>query len=181
MSRCFIALELDDATRAIAADAQRAHDPLGIRKTAEGSLHITLKVLGDVEVDAAKLVLAELAPFAGRAAPELGTCRIDAFPSPARGKIVVLSCADPAGTARAIAKRAEEAAEELAGVAREDRAFHAHVTLARSRTPCDVRPIAKRFGERAGGRATRVVLFESELGPRGSRYTELGAHAFLPG
>ncbi len=178
MSRCFLALELDPTTLAVAADAQRALDPLGARKTKPDSLHITIKFLGDVDVDAAKLVLAELAVFAGRAAPELGICRVDAFPSPARGKIVVLSCADPAGTAAAIAKRADEAAEKLAGVAREDRAFHAHVTLARSRTPCDVRPIAKRFGERAGGRATRVVLFESELLPTGPRYTELGAHDF---
>ncbi len=178
MSRCFIALELDDATRALAVEAQRVIDSLGLRKTAEGSLHVTIKFLGDVEPEIAKRVLGELAPLAASSAPPLGNTRIDAFPSAERGKIVVLSCADPSGNVAAIAKRADEAAEAIANVPREDRPFHAHVTLARSRTPRDVRPIVKRFGERAGGHATRVVLFESELLPTGPRYTELGSHRF---
>jgi RNA 2',3'-cyclic 3'-phosphodiesterase len=178
LSRCFLALELDDATRALALEAQRAIEPLGLRKTAEGALHVTIKFLGEVDPEVARRVLGELAPLAAKSAPPLGTTRIDAFPSAARGKIVVLSCADPSGNVAAIAKRADEAAEAIASVPREDRAFHAHVTLARSRTPRDVRAVAERFGERAGGQPTRLVLFESELLPGGPRYTELGAHRF---
>ncbi len=181
MSRCFIALELDAQTLAVAADAQRAIDPLGARKTKPESLHITIKFLGDVEPDVARSVLGVLHEFAfGKKAPSLGSAHIDAFPTPARGKIVVLACQDPSGTIAAIAKRAEDAALELAAVPREDRAFRPHVTLARARAPVDVRKITKSFGERPCGHGTRIVLFESELLPEGPRYTELAAHLFAP-
>ena len=178
MSRCFVALELDAESLALCAEAQRAIDPLGARKTKPESLHVTIKFLGEVSVESARAVLDALHAFAGTKAPDLGVAKLDAFPTPARGKIVVLSCADPTGAAFAIAKRADEAAFELASVEREERAFRTHVTLARSRSAVDVRAIAKRFGDRACGHATRIVLYESALGPEGPKYTELGAHVF---
>jgi 2'-5' RNA ligase len=173
--RAFLAIELDDATRELALQAQRT---LGdsARKLPAESLHITIKFLGDVE-DAAARATFDALVLPSSSAP-LGAAKLDAFPSAARGKIIVLSCDDPSGEIAALAARAEEAAFTHAGVAREERKFHAHVTLARSKTPVDIRKIATRFGTRPCGQPNRVVLYRSELGQSGARHTELAARSF---
>jgi 2'-5' RNA ligase len=70
----------------------------------------------------------------------------------------------------------EKSLEPL-GFAREGRAFHPHVTLARirSRPPAELGALLREQAAREFGSVTidAVELIQSELGPRGSRYTTL--------
>ena len=153
MIRAFIALELDDATLAVAKDAQRALGDLAARKLSPETLHLTLKFLGDVEEETARR---ELAALAVDTAPPFGEGTLDAFPSASRGKVVIVSCSDPSGG--------------IAALGQGDPMFHPHVTIARAKTPVDIRAIATRFGSRACGTPKRVVLFRSELSQTGAKH-----------
>ena len=163
MIRAFIAIELDETTLAVAKDAQRALGDLAARKVAPETLHLTLKFLGDVDERTAG---EELDLLAMGAAPPFGAGTIDAFPSAARGKIVILSCSDPSGGITALGKTG-------------DPRFHPHVTIARAKTPVDVRKIAARFGTRECGTPSRVVLFRSELSATGAKHFEIAARKFV--
>lgn len=159
MTRCFVAFDLSDAARAACLDAQALLDE-SQRKTAAESLHLTIKFLGDVDVETCAKPM-----FDALGAPprvRLGAARVTGFPSARRAKIVVLACEGDAALAE-LAKRADD--EGFArGVPRDEHAFTPHVTLARSKSPIDVRRVAKRFGARDLGAPTRFVLYESRAG-----------------
>ncbi len=159
IARCFIALEIGEAALAACADAQRLMDGEILRKTAAESLHLTIKFLGDVDVDAvAKPIFGALI----REPIDLGAGRISGFPSIDRARIAILSCEGDANL-RALASRADDEAFAR-GIARDGRDYHAHVTLARSKKDVDLRKIAARFAPRPLGAATRLTLFESANG-----------------
>jgi RNA 2',3'-cyclic 3'-phosphodiesterase len=75
-----------------------------------------------------------------------------------------------------LAGQLEEAAERC-GVPREDRPFHAHVTVARVKFPDRARELISRLEELSASAvsepfaAPSVTLYRSELDPRGARYS----------
>jgi 2'-5' RNA ligase len=173
--RAFFAVELADATRAAAADVvRRLRGRAGaerVRFVRAENLHVTLCFLGEVDPalahDAAARARTEttaLAPFA----LALGALR--AFPSPRRPRVVALELEPEAPLAALAAAVARGAAG--AGLALEERAFRAHLTLGRIGDG--------RFPEAGGIDAApapmtvrEAVLFQSRLGRDGSRYTPL--------
>jgi 2'-5' RNA ligase len=165
IARCFLALELGDEARLAAADAQRLLDGDVVRKASAGSMHLTIKFLGQVDVDeVARKVFAAVAPLvASGPPPSLGRGRVEGFPSASRAHVIVLACDGADARIAELAARADEAAAAC-GVAREERDFRPHVTLARSRKDFDLRKIAARFPPRPLGLAGRLVLFESANG-----------------
>ena len=73
-----------------------------------------------------------------------------------------------------------EAALAALGFAREARPFSAHVTLGRVRQPGRASALTEALRGAAGRpfgrlRVARASLMQSELSPRGARYTELAA------
>jgi len=161
IARCFVALEIGAQALGAADEAQRLLDATVVRKTAPASMHVTLKFLGEVDVDAvAREVFAAIAPLADGPPMALGEGRVEGFPSTGRAHVVVLECAGVDPRVAELASRAEDAAAAL-GVAREERAFRPHLTLARSKRDYDARKIAARFGARPLGLAGRLVLMES--------------------
>lgn len=159
IARCFIALELgEDAIRAC-VEAQRLLDGETLRKTATESLHLTIKFLGEVDVDEiAKPIFASLV----RGDIDVGVGSLDGFPSIERARVAILACVGDAKL-RALATCAEKEAFAR-GVVRSEHDYHPHITLARSKNDMDLRRIAKRFAPRALGNATRLTLFESTHG-----------------
>jgi 2'-5' RNA ligase len=182
LARCFLALEVGEEALGAAADAQRllsgfppfaaALETGGVRKAARESMHITIKFLGQVDVDeVARKVFAAVAPLVATSpALPLGQGRLEGFPSLGRAHVLVLECDGADARLAELAARAEQAAE-ASGVAREERAFRPHLTLARSRKDFDARKIAARIPPRPLGLAGRLVLFESA----DSRYVALDA------
>jgi len=146
-----------------------------VRWVSPASYHVTLKFLGWTRPEVAFALRDRLATAtAGLRAFELETRRVGAFPGLERAR-VLWAGVDEVGAARLgeLAGRVERAAEEL-GFAREERAFHPHVTLARLPSPIDVRELVSRCSEQMFRLSwvDSVVLFESKMKSSGSEYEE---------
>ena len=175
--RCFVAIELDPALRRPLVRLLREQLPRtrDVRWCSEQQLHVTLKFLGEVadpqiakvcEVVAA--AAAQLQPFAVR----LGG--LGCFPSPNRARVLWCGIEDPAAGCQRWLTLADPLLAEL-GFERETRAYHAHITLGRSKAR-DGSAVIRRVLETVPApppnemTVDHVVLFESRLGPGGARY-----------
>ncbi|HYU16685.1 MAG TPA: RNA 2',3'-cyclic phosphodiesterase [Candidatus Acidoferrum sp.] len=163
---------LDDAVQTMRRSSPGDRAP---RWVSPASYHITLKFLGWARPEVGFALRDRIAgAIAGQRAFELETRGLGAFPTPERAR-VVWAGVDPAGGARLteLAGRVERAAEEL-GFAREQRPFHAHVTLARLRDPADIRTLLGSCPEQAFrvSWVDSAVLFESHMRSTGSEYEE---------
>lgn len=179
--RLFFALPLPEPALETLVAAQARAKPvasrLSPRWTTPEQMHVTLKFLGPMPPDALPLLQEILAARAQAAAPFEGTLsRVTAFGG-RRARVLVVELATESPVLAELALGLEDDAAAL-GVARETRAFRAHVTLARFKHPGDARaaidaaqiaPVAVSCRE--------LRLYQSELGPNGSRYTLVGAAA----
>ena len=144
------------------------------------SIHLTLKFFGNV--DQAKVPA--ISNALTRAVEDFSAIKISVggtgvFPRPSRPQVLWIGIDDASGALAQLQERVEtECARE--GFPKEDRAFHPHLTIARIRKPQNSNQLAEAhlrtdfpaidlvFNE--------VVLFRSELSPKGSRYTPLSRH-----
>jgi 2'-5' RNA ligase len=143
-------------------------------------LHITLKFLGEIEQTRVEALM-RAAARAVEDVPcfELSIEGAGAFPPRGNPRVLWLGVTDRSGGLALLARRLEdECARE--GFAREERPFHPHLTIARLRAPEGARRLVafhQEMGfEAQGFEVTRLILIRSELGPGGSRYTELSQH-----
>jgi RNA 2',3'-cyclic 3'-phosphodiesterase len=183
--RVFCAVELPPEVRALAAAhaarlRERESEARASWPRAE-NLHLTLKFLGEIEPARAEALSGAAARAAIGVRPfDLTIEGAGAFPARGLPRVLWLGVVDSSGElARLQSKLEEECAG--AGFAREERPFHPHLTLARIRAPQGARGLA-RLHEEAGFEAiefpvTDLVVMRSELGPGGSRYTELARHS----
>ena len=188
--RLFIAIELPAPVRrhlavlaaSLRESLDRASRPVPISWTRESNLHVTLKFLGEVPDERVTEVCDALAhveywPPALRLYPEA----LDAFPS--RNVIRVLHARVAGEIDRLAALHAAIAVQcEQLGFPRENRRFHAHVTLARPRVPLrgaweTLQESARDAWPGPAFEARQFSLVQSQLNPRGSVYTPL---AHLP-
>jgi len=175
--------------------------------TREENLHLTLKFLGDVLVEKVETLSPALHLAASKITPfnlEITDC--GAFPP--RGKPNVLWI----GTRTSLPQSPETPPSRLqispelpdlsllplspllllraaledecasVGFARDERAFHPHLTIARLRHPRGARDLAQLHEEIGFGslsvKVKEVCLIRSELSSKGSRYTVLARHEF---
>jgi len=164
--RAFLAIPLPEALRAPVAAAQEDLREAGsdVSWISPDSLHLTLKFLGEISGDA-RPDFRPLPPF------ELELAGVGEF----AGRIVWAGCRGDLRAVNEAAARAEEAGEKL-GVPRERRPFSPHVTIGRIRSKRHLGKLRERMKhwlERPFGPwpVRRVVLFRSELSPRGAVYT----------
>jgi 2'-5' RNA ligase len=143
-------------------------------------LHLTLKFLGEIEQGRAP-DLCGAASRAARCAPPLDLRLEGAGSFPPRGlpRVLWLGVADDSGALARLQQLLEDECA-LCGFAREGRPFRPHLTIARLRKPDGARRLAALHHEKgfAGAEFTvrELVVLRSELGPKGSRYTELARH-----
>jgi len=173
--RAFLAVDLDDATRAEVLDlAQRLRRRPGgdrVRWVRDEALHVTLRFLGQMDPQRAGELTQHVArevrtqePFALR----LGAPH--PFPSARRPRVVALEI-DPREPLGALADAVERGVV-AAGFEPEARAFRAHLTLGRMRggRPPQMEDLD---APRAESPVRDVVLYRSHLGRDGSRYEPL--------
>lgn len=187
--RCFIGIPLDPKTREALArvgDAVRRADDAwrGERWVAEENLHITVTFLGDVPSgDVGPLSQAIETSLAGVLPFTLPFEALRAVPNHRRTRMLWASYSDPDGQAADVAARIAKACAER-DITLEDRAFRAHVTLARRR-------VQRSTGERAlralDGQfplvppfvsVSEAILFESTLTKAGPVYDPLVSWEF---
>lgn len=167
----------DEVRQRLAAAVERLRPhAAGVAWVAPANLHVTLKFLGEVDEGRVPSVAAALAAAAGaHGAFDVSVRGLGAFPSPERPRVLWAGLEDDAGRLGALAGGVDAACAAL-GFPRETRAFASHVTLGRAREgrrqPALADALA-RGGEFGRVRVERVALMQSELSPRGSRYSEL--------
>jgi 2'-5' RNA ligase len=144
------------------------------------NIHLTLKFFGNVEVDR----IQKIAGAAERAVKQFSKFQISvgetgAFPRASRPQVLWIGVSDPSGQLTALQEKFEnECAAE--GFPNEDRAYRPHLTIARLRRPEGARQLAEahlkiRF-EPVEVAVTEIVVFRSELSPKGSKYTPISRH-----
>jgi len=174
--RAFFAVELDESARAAAkataAELGRRDEAGVLRLMRLESLHVTLRFLGDVATDRLGGLVecvtkqaAEVAPF------EVGLGELMVFPSARRPRVLAAGV-EPAGPL-AQAAAAVERGCVAAGFEPETRPYRGHLTLGRMK-----RGPAPRFDDvvvpdHEPTAVRDAVLFRSELGRDGARYTPL--------
>jgi 2'-5' RNA ligase len=177
--RSFIALELSAEARAEVSRAAKELKSTGadVKWVQAGSIHMTLKFLGNIEEDKVPAVakrldgVAAMFPAFNAALGELGS-----FPKWEYAKVIWIGIGEGADEMTSVAKGVEDAMA-AEGFHREDRKFSPHVTIGRVRTPKNSGRLAKAASsimiEPVRSRVSRIVLFKSELTPQGPVYTPL--------
>lgn len=145
------------------------------------NVHLTLKFFGNVPTQS----LSKISAACSRVAEEFQSFQISiggtgVFPRRSRPQVLWVGVEDSSGGLLDLQGRLEE---EFAreGFPREDRGFRPHLTIARLRKPEDARKLAEthiqtRFALTAM-HVNELVLFRSQLSPKGSIYTVISKHA----
>ena len=185
MTRSFVALLLDEPTRAAVSAAIEGLRPLSqaVAWVPAPNLHFTLKFLGE-QTDARLSLATEALGDAGAAtAPFAITLHgLGAFPGTERPRILWVGVAEGALEVRALQSRMEGTLERR-GFPRESRPWHPHLTIGRvfdqRRWRRDTSPALREAIARAAVTGfgvlpvARIALMRSDLSPSGARYREL--------
>jgi len=177
--RAFVAIDLAAEVREALGREREALEALpwakDVRWVAGPNQHLTLRFLGDVERSFCTDLLRELEPRVCEIASFTFTAQgLTAFPSARRPRVIAAEV--DAEKPLAELARAVEDAVVAAGGAPEARRFRPHITLGRFRKPprgpLDLSAWCVECPESMEVR--EVMLFRSELGPKGANYSALG-------
>jgi 2'-5' RNA ligase len=145
-----------------------------------------VRFLGDVDESQVPAVGESLGPLVERHASFLATLRgLGCFPDAKRPSVLWAGVDQGIGQLERLAADVNQALDRL-GFPEQDRPFHAHLTLARSRRgspPPDLSAlVAEHAAEELGSTVVReVVLFHSTLRPKGPLYQAVWRGALHPG
>jgi RNA 2',3'-cyclic 3'-phosphodiesterase len=183
--RLFFAIDIGAAQRAALRDAVAALQPVApraVRWVEPAGAHITLSFLGEVAAErtgqllaAAQAALAALPSFTLHLAPA------SAFPNLRRPRTLWLGLAGQTDVLTQVQGRLADALVPL-GFARERRPFRPHLTLGRVRegaSPAELAALGATLPalpapDPMPWLVDMIVLYHSELGPQGARYTSMG-------
>jgi len=176
--RAFLGIGLPAGTReaivSAIGQARGLHAP--VAWTAPGNLHITLNFLGEILPERVALVERSMRVVANGIGPFSLTAEGGgAFPGTRNPRIFWVGFREPLELVRQLQQNMGNALSG-AGFSREDRPFHPHITVGRTRGAL---PPAwgERFVQALSGKGFGVVpvsfftLYESRLGPGGAVYT----------
>ena len=176
--RLFVAVDPPpDAVRAVdrALEPWRERFPRG-RWVRTESWHVTLKFLGRTWPrlvssvhEACREAATGIRPFT------LSMDGLGAFPRSRRARVLWIGLEDPEGSLPALAKALDVALEK--DFPPEKRGFTAHLTVARFDPPADLSEASAEMEEfrveARPFRASKLLLYQSHLSPRGARYEVL--------
>ena len=170
-----ISKKLDDAASLLINDQTRS-----IRWVAGKNIHLTLKFLGEVDINKIAAISQVIQAESQKIKPfELSVGGAGAFPTLRRPRVVWIGVQAPQVLAD-LAGAVDRGTQQL-GFEGEDRAFSPHLTLGRvsqNASPQEVQSIAQVLSNTTIGKlgsftVTRVTLFRSDLQPSGAIYTPL--------
>ncbi len=181
--RLFVAVDFDEQVRRAAARVTRTlrdrlerAETYGVSWVAPENFHLTLRFLGEVSDETARLVAAAIEPAFSIPPFEIELGGVGVFPPAGSVRVVWLGV--PTGGAD-LAQLHAEVERRLAPLqfAAEDRPYRAHLTVGRFRAPAPARIRDAITGSAAApiGRCTirHVTLYRSQLSPKGAIYTSL--------
>jgi RNA 2',3'-cyclic 3'-phosphodiesterase len=173
--RLFVALALPEVVRTElagwAGDLLRSDEAL--RPVPAEALHVTLAFLGSRDRDDVEAIAAATtAAVSGIGVPLLEPGELAALPK-RRPRVIALDLTDREGRAAAAQRAVGAALAGAVGYEPEARRFRPHVTVARVRKGAHPAPRAPARAPGSPFTAAEVVLYRSDLGPGGARYTPL--------
>jgi 2'-5' RNA ligase len=149
---------------------------LGVRATELEQMHLTLKFIGDVEAKQVAAIQEAMERVARRHSPFEVTLRgLGVFPNRRQPTVIWAGLEDAAN----IAALAGDLEDQLvaAGFAREERAYHPHLTLARIKRnpPRGLSELLDLYADLSFQTETvrAMTLYRSDLAPAGAVYTVL--------
>jgi len=140
------------------------------------NVHLTLKFLGSSPEESVPKIKEKLSKKVKEVEPfTLGFGTLGAFPTSKRARVFWLGVEKGADEVSILQKKVEKALVPL-GFEKENRKFHAHLTLARLRMPQNLQSViseleAEKISQEVS--VDRVFLFQSTLTPKGPIYTTL--------
>ncbi len=181
--RVFCAIELPEALR-----EQIGQHIIGLRSATEAkaswsspdNIHLTLKFLGDVEVERVATVSSAVAAAVSSIEPfKIRVEGVGAFPPRGAPRVLWIGVNDLEGRLAQLHARIEDRFAK-AGFAKESRQFHPHLTLARLRKPLGASALAAAHKERpfkpGDLSVSELIVIRSELSSKGSKYTTISRH-----
>lgn len=176
--RAFIAIALPPECRAAIARAVSQLRASGVRAswTTERNLHLTLKFLGEIAAGRIDELAARMEEGARNIPPfSFGLAEAGAFPSFRAPRVLWIGIREPLELAGKLHQNMENALAG-AGIPRDDRPFHPHVTVARIKgrvAPDWGETVASALSATSFGAvfATSYGLYESRLSASGATYT----------
>ena len=184
--RCFVAIELEEAIHQEIRRTQTLlkSNPSGRhgRWVRPEGIHLTLKFLGDVPADQIDTIAQAIRDATAGVAPfRVSYGGLGCFPNTRFPRVIWIGVEDPEGTLLRLQKAVETHLSAL-GYPPERRAFHPHLTLARTRRVSKGEQVAlgklveRTQVDRLGDMLVREIsLMRSELRPSGAVYTQLAA------
>ncbi|MGD8504474.1 MAG: RNA 2',3'-cyclic phosphodiesterase, partial [Syntrophobacterales bacterium] len=149
-----------------------------VRWVRPGSIHLTLKFLGNIHPDQVDEIAAAATKVV-RDEPPLTLCAggLGAFPSQRRPRVIWVGIQGHVERLGRIQARLENALE-LLGFAREQRAFRPHLTLGRVKDRRKCQPLIDAISALEVVKfnsfdADEIILYKSDLRPTGAIYTKL--------
>ncbi len=179
-TRAFIAIELNEAVHSKIASLQSIlkKSNADVKWLESGSIHLTLKFLGNMEIQKIKEIEEILNETAAGLEPFALTLKgIGAFPGLDHPRVIWVGVESGASQSKQLVKTIEEKLE-IIGIPREEREFYAHITLGRVKSQKNIHNLEKIIAatEFAAGSAVDVnhlTLFKSQLSREGPVYTPL--------
>lgn len=178
--RSFIAVVVDEGiiARLAALQGELRHTDAPVAWVRPEGMHLTLKFLGDVPEARIPDIGEALRAVAGNWEPfRISVEGTGAFPNLRRPRVVWADVREGRETLIELAGAVDAALTGL-GFPPEDRPFSPHLTLGRVKVPGRLEALTAQveshaqdyFGEMTVG---EVILFQSELSPKGAKYTSL--------
>ena len=181
--RLFVGVELPESVRTAIHDATaswRGSLP-AFRWTRPDALHLTIVFIGNVDAEHVHAIEAAVEAAAAALAPvPTGLTRLGMFPERGGARVLWVGLDDPDGGLVRVASAV--AAPLDAFLESDERPYHPHITIARTRRPAAV-PAAFPDGQVPAARWTidALTLFRSHLGAGGPRYERLGRWSLQAG
>jgi len=182
--RAFIALDIPREVRNALQRLQEALRTAGVRArwVRPENVHLTVRFLGDVPAGAVSAITAALAGAAGGlTAPELLLGNLGVFPNLRRARVIWAGLGGEVETLKKVKQRVDAGlqAADSRSFPVDGRPFRAHLTLGRFRGRVDGERLHAAMKKSAHFEpipftADVLVLYRSELKPRGAVYTPLG-------
>lgn len=178
--RTFIAIELPEKIIYTIRKVQEEIKSYGlkIRWVRPENIHLTLKFLGDIqEADTEKVARAISESVTDYSAISLAVKGIGVFPGIKKPRVLWLGISKQLDLLTALQQTLDEKLEAM-GFPKEKRPFKGHLTLGRIKSKIDpktLHDVLKKFiqFESEPFVADKIILYKSDLKPKGAVYTKL--------
>ena len=177
--RTFIAVDFSpEIKEALAqAEAHLKYSGADVKWVEKDNIHLTLKFLGEVDEKKLEEIKIALEAICGQTKPfDTQVHDLGAFPKIEYPRVIWAGIDKGATELKALAEKVDEALSKL-GFEKETRAFAAHLTIGRVKSPKNKEKLKEKMAayklpDIPPHRIDSVIIFKSTLTPKGSIYTK---------